>query len=300
MQDLNDLYYFVQVVDHGGFAPAARSLGIPKSRLSRRIGLLEDRLGVRLIQRSTRRFAVTDLGQDYYRHCVAMLVEASAAQDLIERSRAEPQGLVKVSCPPALVCFQVGRMIADYMARFPRVTVQLESTSRRVDVIAEGIDIAIRVRVPPLEESDLVMRALAPSTQRLVASPALLDGAAVPLLPADLAGFASLDFAPAHGDHQWCLDGPGGASARVTHRPRLITDDMIQMRLAALAGIGIVQLPTMMVDRDLTEGTLVDVLPEWRPRSGVVHAVFPSPRGLLPAVRGLIDHLASAFAHLKP
>lgn len=300
MQDLNDLYYFVQVVDHGGFAPAARSLGIPKSRLSRRIGLLEDRLGVRLLQRSTRRFAVTDLGQDYYRHCVAMLVEASAAQDVIERSRAEPQGLVKVSCPPALVCFQTGRMIADYMARFPRVTVQLESTSRRVDVIAEGIDIAIRVRVPPLEESDLVMRALAPSTQRLVASPALLDGASAPLRPADLAGFPSLDFAPAHGDHQWCLDGPGGASVRVTHQPRLITDDMIQMRLAALTGIGIVQLPTMMVDRDLAEGTLIDVLPDWRPRSGVVHAVFPSRRGLLPAVRGLIDHLADAFAHLKP
>ena len=142
MQDLNDLYFFVQVVDHGGFAPAARGLGLPRSRLSRRIILLEERLGVRLIQRSTRRFSVTEIGQEYYRHCVAMLVEADAAQEVIERSRSEPQGIVRVSCPPALLCFQVGGMVAKFMAANPRVVVHLESTSRRVDVIAEGFDLA--------------------------------------------------------------------------------------------------------------------------------------------------------------
>jgi DNA-binding transcriptional LysR family regulator len=120
-------------VDHGGFAPAARALGLPKSRLSRRVILLEERLGVRLIQRSTRRFSVTEIGQEYYRHCVAMLVEAEAAQEVIERSRSEPQGIVRVSCLPALVCFQVGRMVARFRAANPRVVVHLDSTSRRVD-----------------------------------------------------------------------------------------------------------------------------------------------------------------------
>lgn len=296
MQDLNDLYFFVQVIDRGGFAPAARALGLPKSRLSRRIQLLEERLGVRLVQRSTRRFVVSKIGQEYYRHCVAMLVEAEAAQDVIERSRAEPQGVVRLSCPPALLCFQVGDMLARYMTLSPRVTVHLESTSRRTDVIAEGLDLAIRVRFPPLEESGLVMRTLAPSTQRLVASPGLLAGMPRPLAPADLASLPSSDFAPPNREHQWCLEGPDGATALVAHRPRLITDDMIQMRLAALRGIGVVQLPTMMVDRDLAAGALVDLLPDWRPRSGIVHAVFPSRRGLLPAVRGLIDHLAAEFA----
>lgn len=296
MQDLNDLYFFVQVVDHSGFAPAARALGLPKSRLSRRIAILEERLGVRLIQRSTRRFAVTEIGQEYYRHCVAMLVEAEAAEEAVERSRAEPQGIVKVSCPPALLCFQVGDMIARYMAAHPRVTVHLESTSRRVDVIAEGLDVAIRVRFPPLEESDLVMRRLAPSTQRLVASPGLIADLPQPVVVADLAGLPSIDFAPPQRDHQWCLEGPEGATATVRHAPRLITDDMVQMRLAALGGLGVVQLPTMMVDKDLATGSLVDVLPEWHPRSGIVHAVFPSRRGLLPAVRGLIDHIAAEFA----
>lgn len=296
MQDLNDLFFFVQVVDHGGFAPAARALGLPKSRLSRRIAILEERLGVRLIQRSTRRFAVTEIGQEYYRHCVAMLVEAEAAEEAVERSRAEPQGVVKVSCPPALLCFQVGDMIARYMAAHPRVTVHLESTSRRVDVISEGFDFAIRVRFPPLEESDLVMRRFAPSTQRLVASPGLIANLPQPLVVADLASLPSMDFAPPQRDHQWCLEGPDGATATIGHHPRLITDDMVQMRIAALAGIGVVQLPTMMIEKDLAAGCLVDVLPDWRPRSGIVHAVFPSRRGLLPAVRGLIDHLAAEFA----
>src|SRR5689334_21761754 len=115
MQDLNDLYFFVQVVDHGGFAAAGRALGLPKSRLSRRIILLEERLGARLVQRSTRRFSVTEIGQEYYRHCVAMLVEAVAAQEVIERTRSAPQGIVRVSCPTALVFFQLGDMVARFM-----------------------------------------------------------------------------------------------------------------------------------------------------------------------------------------
>jgi len=298
MQDLNDLYFYVQVVGHSGFAPAARALGLPKSRLSRRIALLEDRLGVRLIQRSTRRFSVTEIGQEYYRHCMAMLVEAEAAAEVIERSRAEPRGGVKVSCPPALLCFQVGDMIARYMRAYPRVTVHLESTSRRVDVIGEGIDIAIRVRFPPLKESNLVMRKLALSTQRLVVSPGLVAGLSHPFVVSDLTALPSIDFAPPQREHQWHLEGPGGVTETATHHPRLITDDMIQMRLATLAGLGVVQLPTMMVDKDLAAGTLIDVLPDWRPRGGIVHAVFASRRGLLPAVRGLIDHLATEFSQV--
>ena len=103
MQDLNDLYYFAEVVDHGGFAPAGRAIGVPKSKLSRRVALLEERLGVRLIQRSTRRFAVTDVGRTYYAHCKAMLVEAQSAQEAIEQTRAEPCGVVRISCPVALL-----------------------------------------------------------------------------------------------------------------------------------------------------------------------------------------------------
>ena len=295
MDDLNDLYYFAQVVEHGGFAPAGRALNLPKSKLSRRISLLEERLGVRLLQRSTRHFSVTELGQEYYRHCLAMLVEAQAAQEVIERTRSEPQGMVRMSCPTTLLHYRVADLLSGFMLENPRVQVQLEATNRRVDVIAEGLDLALRVRFPPLENSDLVMRVLVESPQRLVASPQFLKQFELPLLPADLSGLPSLDWGPTC-DHLWRLEGPDGATAEVAHQPRLVTDDMTALRQAALRGVGIVQLPHMVVDQDLQAGRLLDIMPRWVPQAGLVHAVFPSRRGLLPSVRALIDYLA---AHIE-
>ncbi|WP_324741825.1 LysR substrate-binding domain-containing protein [Tsuneonella sp. CC-YZS046] len=289
MQDLNDLYYFVQVVDHGGFAAAGRVLGIQKSKLSRRIRQLEERLGVRLLNRSSRRFSVTEIGREFYERCVAMLVEAEAAEQVVAEVRAEPRGVIRMSCPVALLNFRFGELIARFMVQYPGVEVHLESTNRRVDVIAEGFDLAIRVRFPPLESTDLVMRKLDTSSQCLVASPALVSE---PLMsPGDLAGLPSLDFGPPHGNHQWQLVASGGETAGIPHRPRLVTDDMAALRQAALAGVGVVQLPTMMIWRDIDAGSLVQLLPEWRPPDWVIHAVFPSRRGLLPSVRALLDFL---------
>ncbi|SCB18055.1 LysR family transcriptional regulator [Cupriavidus alkaliphilus] len=296
--DLNDLYYFALVVDHQGFAPAGRVLGIPKSKLSRRVALLEERLGVRLIQRSTRRFSVTELGQTYYAHCKAMLVEAEAAESAIEQSRAEPSGLVRMTCPVALLHARVGEMVADFMAANPKVIVHLEATNRRVDVVAEGIDLAVRVRVPPLEDSDLVMRKLAQRAWCFVASPALLANHGPLLAPADLNALPTLDLGPPRPSHTWSLYGPGGASADLHHKPRLVTDDMIMLRTAAVAGAGIVQLPVMMMTEELRDGRLVKVLPEWSVKGGVIHAVFPSRRGLLPSVRELIEFLSQRFAQI--
>lgn len=298
MQDLNDLYYFAQVVDHGGFAPAGRALGVPKSKLSRRIALLEDRLDVRLIQRSTRHFSVTEIGQVFYAHCKAMLVEAEAASEAIEVTRSEPCGIVRVTCPVALLDAQMGKMIADFMVIHPRVEVHLEETNRRVDVVGEGIDVAIRVRPPPLEDTDLVMRVLAERGQCLVASPPLLERAGTPQVPADLAQLPSMDLGIPQNEHVWNLFGPDGAHAAVHHNPRLITRGMFMLRTAAVAGVGVVQLPMMMVRQQITGGDLIHVLPMWAPRREVIHAVFASRRGLLPSVRTLIDFLVDRFQHL--
>ena len=295
MQDLNDLYLFVQAVDHGGFAAAARALGLQKSKVSRRIGLLEDRLGVRLIQRSTRRFSVTEIGQEYYRRCVAMLIEAEGAQTVIDQSRAEPCGVVRLSCPTGLLAFQFGELLGRFMALYPAVELHVESTNRRVDVIGEGFDIAIRVRPPPLTESELVMRRFDERTIRIVASPDLLHQRAV-TLPADLANLPSLDFGPAGGEHRWLLTHADGSTAEVRHTPRLVTDDMAALREAALTGAGAVRLPTLVVWDDLQAGRLATVLPDWRPSNEIVHAVFPSRRGLLPSVRALLDFLADECA----
>ncbi|MFJ1253024.1 LysR family transcriptional regulator [Cupriavidus sp. CuC1] len=296
--DLNDLFYFAQVVDHQGFAPASRALGIPKSKLSRRIGVLEERLGTRLIQRSTRRLSVTEIGQSYYGHCKAMLVEADAAQQAIDLTRSEPQGIVRVTCPVALLHARIGAMVAEFMAAYPKVVVHLEATNRSVDVIAERIDVAIRVRVPPLSDSDLVMRTLATRAWCLVASPALLADRGLPAVPADVAQLPTLDWGPPQSMHGWQLQGPEGASMEIRHNPRLVTDDMLSLRLAALAGVGAVALPSMVVEDELKQGRLVMLVPQWRPKGGVIHAVYPSRRGLLPAVRALIDFLALRFEQL--
>ena len=298
MRDFNDLYYFVQVVDHGSFSRTSEVLGIAKSKLSRRIAGLEERLGVRLIQRSTRKFSVTELGQDFYRHALAMVVEADAAHEVIERTKTEPQGVVRVSCPNALLYFRVADMIARYMAANPLVQVQLEGVDRPVDVIGEGFDVALRVRFPPLDDSGLAMRALSDSSQRLVASPALLARFPDVLAPADLALLPTADWGPAGREHVWRLRGPDGAAATVQHRPRLITDDPVAMRAAAVNGVAVAQLPTLLIQDDLPHSLLVEVLPQWLPRSGIIHAVFPSRRGLLPAVRGLLDFLVAEFKEL--
>ena len=142
------------------------------------------------------------------------------------------------------------------------------------------------------------MKTLAESTQRLVAAPRLLDGIGRPLVPADAGTLPSLSWGGPHQSHEWRLTGPGGAEAVIRHQPRLVTEDMVALRHAALEGIGLVQMPTMVVVDDIRAGRLVDVLPDWAPRAGIIHAVFPSRRGLLPSVRALLDFLAAEYAHL--
>ena len=136
MQDLNDLYYYAKVVEYGGFAPAERALGIPRSKLSRRIAALEEQLGTRLIQRSTRHFSVTETGKQYLRHCQAMLVEAEAAQAAIDYLQAEPRGVVNISCPIDLLQVLVGDMLVAFICANRLVDLHLQATNRRVDVIA--------------------------------------------------------------------------------------------------------------------------------------------------------------------
>ncbi|MGX9741241.1 LysR family transcriptional regulator [Pseudocitrobacter corydidari] len=298
MQDLNDFAWFVQVVDHGGFAAAGRALDQPKSKLSRRIAQLETRLGVRLIHRTTRHFTVTDVGQTFYQHCKAMLVEAEAAQDAVATLQSEPRGTVRIVCPVTLLHVHVGPMLARFMVRYPGVNVQLEATNRRVDVVAEGIDVAIRVRPRPFEDSDLVMRVLADRGHRLVASPELVARMGKPLAPASLSSWPGLS--PGAGkQHRWELSGPEGARAEVWFTPRMITSDMLALREAAIAGVGIVQLPLLMVREQLASGELVSVLDEWQPRREVIHAVFASRRGLLPSVRALVDYLAEEYQKME-
>ena len=296
MDDLNDLAYFAHVAEHGGFAAAERATGIPKSKLSRRIAALEATLGVRLIQRTTRRFALTDIGQRMLQHARAMLAEAAAAQALATEQTAAPRGTVRLSCPPALLPLGVGDMLARFLNAWPLVSVQLQATNRNVDVWQDGVDLALRVRAPGAAlPQDEVVRPLALSPHVLVAAPALLTSAAPPATPADLAQLPTLDLGNSPDEGRWRLSGPGGAQAEVPLAPRLVADDMGALLCAALAGVGCAALPRLLAHEPLARGALQEVLPGWAPPPGLVQAAFASRQGMRPAVRQLLDALAAGF-----
>lgn len=292
MHDLNDLYYFAMVVEYGGFAAAERALGISKSRLSRRIARLESDLDVRLLQRSTRRFAVTDVGQGVYRHAQAMLSEAQAAREVVDRLSAEPRGVVKFSAPVALAQQQLGKLLPEFLRAYPQVRVQMHVGNRRVDVINEGFDLALRVRARLNDDASLVLRSFGQIQELLVASPRYLDRHGRPHLPEDLRLHTTLSMNEDDSRQQWDLRDVAGHVQRIELQPRVMGHDFLLLRELAEAGVGIALLPETLCADAVRAGTLEVVLPEWRLPQGLCHAVFPSRRGLLPAVRVFIDYLA--------
>ncbi|MFJ5239213.1 LysR substrate-binding domain-containing protein [Pseudomonas neuropathica] len=295
MLDLNDLQYFVMVVDHGGFAQTPRALGIPKSNLSRRIAQLEERLGVRLIIRNTRHFTVTELGQTYYERCRAMLKEAEAAEAAIALTHAEPGGVLRVTCPSVLLEECVGAIITRFMAIHPRMEVHLEATDRQVDVVAEGVDLALRVRPPPLQDSELVSRVMSQRPQCLVASPGLLSRLGTPSAPEDLARFPSVHHGSPQRDYSWTLFHQDGSEFTLQHRPNLITKGLPMLRCAAIDSVGVAQMPMSLVHDFIERGELIVVLPDWAPRTEMIHAVFATRHGMLPSSRLLIDFMLEQF-----
>ena len=289
--DLNDYAYFAEVVAHGGFAAAGRALREPKSKLSRRIAGLEDRLGLRLIERSSRRFRVTDTGLAFYERCRAILAEAEQAEALVLQAQAEPHGRIRFSCPTGMIEPIFG-LISSFLARYPKVRLQFVATDRAVDLIEERIDLALRVRAALTSDAALTMRSLGQSTRILVACPQLASQVTDVEQVATLPVLATNDIAD---DLEWHLETQDGRKHVVRIEPRMGCTDMVAVRNAAMDGLGIAILPDHVCREALPAGRLVHVLPAWRGLQGIVHLVFTTRRGLPPAVRALIDHLAAGF-----
>lgn len=299
MQDLNDLYYFAAVVTHGGFAPAGRALRQPKSKLSRRVAQLEAGLGVRLIERSSRRFSVTEVGRAFYERCRGVLNEVELAQAVVSDALSEPKGTVRFSCPIGMM-EPVSDIVLGFMARHPKVKLQIVATNRRVDLIDERIDVALRVRIRLDTDAQLTMRTLARSRRILVASPALANRLGEATGIEGLAGLPTLSPIEQPGEDHWELFGPEGQIHSLHHEPRLACGDFATLREAAVAGLGVGLLPEHAVRQALKEGLLVRVFPGWHAEDGIVHLVFTTRRGLPPAVRALIDQLAERFREDPP
>jgi len=240
--------------------------------------------------------SLTEAGKALHRHCVALIAEAEAAKDAINQTLSSPRGLVWVTCPPGLLQGGVADTIGRYLAAHPEVRIALQATNRRVDVVDEGIDIAIRVRLPPLDDSDLAMRSFGSSDMILVASPALVAIYGLPQALADIGRMPTLTTGTLGKEHTWHFVDAESKPSELVHNPRLSTDDFFTVRRAAIRGVGVARLPAPLVRDDLSSGALVRLLPSLNSRSGVVHAVFPSRRGMVPAVRSLLDALSEGFA----
>ncbi|MBP1180944.1 LysR substrate-binding domain-containing protein [Methylobacterium sp. PvR107] len=293
--DLNDYVTFAEVVAHGGFTAAGRALREPKSKLSRRVSALEARLGVRLIERSSRRFRVTEVGQTFYERCRAMMLEAERAEALVAEAQAEPHGRIRMSCPRNLVK-AVSAIVRGFLDRYPKVQLQLVASDRAVDLIAERIDVALRVRHELTSDASLTMRSLGRSRWILVASPQVANGLGVDI--DDLASVPTMGTSDEAGQITWVLEREDGTAHELRHEPRLTCADYAVLCDAAADGLGVAFLPDHACAAHIAAGELVRVFRDWRSRDGIVHIVFTTRRGLPPAVRALIDHLAKEFPDL--
>ena len=294
MRDLNDLYLFAAVVKHGSFSAAARALGVTKSRISRRIAVLEEQLGLRLLERSTRRLSVTEVGRDVYRHARAVVEEADTIDEVALRRKSQPQGLVRISCPIGVQQGLIGSLPA-FLEKYPLLRIQFLITNRSVDLIGEGVDIAIRIRDRLDSDGDLQMRRIGISRRILVASRGLLRKHEVPQEPDDLRRLPTIHAADRLGPLSWDLVGPQRRSVSVSVDPKLSAGDFPMLFDAALAGIGVALLPEVTCRDAIRSKRLVRVLPDWSVAEGIIHLVFPSRRSMLPSLRATIDFLAATL-----
>jgi DNA-binding transcriptional LysR family regulator len=293
MRDFNDLQFFAAVVLHRGFSAAARVLGVPKSRISRRVALLEERLGVRLLDRTTRGLGLTQVGQQVFEHAHAAVIEAEAAEEAALRMQAEPRGLVRLSCPLGLQG-AIAAPMAAFLAAHPLLRLECIVTNRRVDLVHEGIDVAIRVRERLDTDADLQMKRIGLSRRILVASPAFLAKEGEPATPAELGRFPILH-QEQQGGSVWHLTSDDGDTSTVPIEPRLATGSFDILTAAACQGAGIALLPATNCREALFSGALVRVLSRWSGIDGILHLVFASRRGMLPGVRAVIDFAAAAL-----
>ncbi len=295
MQDLNDLNLFVAVVTHGGFSAAARALDAPKSKLSRRVAGLEEHLGVRLLERSTRRFQVTEVGEDVFRHARAAMTEAEAIDDIVLLRKGEAQGLVRIAAPPG-VDRLISRSLPGLLALHPKLRVQVIVSNRRVDLIEERVDIAVRFREAPDTDTDLQMKVISRAAGVVVASPELLAIYGAPDRPETLSAYPTVSLMDMTSSDRWLLRNDAGEQVEVVHEPRLSSSSPAIVRQAAADGVGVAVVPEWCCRELLKSGRLVRILPDWTRQQGMVHMVFTSRRGLLPGVRAVLDFLAEALS----
>jgi DNA-binding transcriptional LysR family regulator len=285
--------FFVSVVRNRGFSAAARVTGIEKTRLSRRVAELERQLGVRLVQRTTRRIGLTEAGEQFYERCLAAVEEAEAAYESMANLRKEPVGTVRMTCPSVLAQTFLAPLLPAYLACHPKVNLHIEPTDRQVDLIEERFDLALLASPRIDDMAGVVVRGFGNAKRVLVAAPRYLNSTGKPATPDEIPLFASLGRVSEvrDGKVRWEMSDQAGATCSVSHVPRLQTNDLRLQLEAAIGGGGIALMPEPIVAAAIREGLLERVLPAWSAPSNRLCLAYPAPRGMLPSVRSLIDYL---------
>lgn len=289
MYNLNDLVFFVQAVETGSFAAAGRRLGQPKSTISKRVAELEAALGVRLIHRTSRHFALTEVGRDVYDHARAAVIEAEAAETIVRRRQAEPSGTVRITTSVPTAQFHLADRLHELARSFPKLAIELNVTDRFIDLVQEGFDIALRSHFAPLPDSGLMQRRIDSEPIILVAAPDYLEARGEPTEPLALNDHDGLIVSATA--RSWRLTN-GEQTLEVEPRPRLTADESIVLMKSAIAGLGVVCLPESITAAALKQGTLKHVLPDWTAGTVTTTLLTPHRRGQLPAVRAVIEFLS--------
>lgn len=291
--DLNDYFYFVHVVEKQGFSAAADALNMPKSRLSRHIKQLEERLDVRLIQRTSRQFNITDIGKIFYQHARSAIDEMEAAESAVKNIKSTLSGRVSLSCSLGVAQFLLKELLIRFLIDNPKVEVVQQVTNQAIDLVAEGVDVAVRGHTYQLPDSSLVQRKLALVPWYLFAGTNYLEKYGAPTSLDDLAKRQGLKVGWQSSEGCWSLQNQQGVHSSVPFHPQLCSDDMTTLKTAAIRGLGIVALPAYICREEIAAGTLQCVLPEWKAGTAQLSLLMPSRQGVAPPVQALIEFLLS-------
>ena len=298
MQSLTDIAVFVKVVELSSFTAAAEALESSQPVVSKAVTRLEEKLGARLLNRTTRRLSLTEAGSELYRRSVRALEEIENAELEVARFQTEPRGTLRISAPMSFSILHLGSMIHAFLERYPGVTTELIMDDRHIDLVEDGVDVAIRIG--RLQDSSLFARRIAPCRQVVCASPTYLDKRGTPERPEDLLGHNCILYSLTSAPREWRFTGPDGESMVVPVSGSMHSNNGLVNRAAAIAGAGVVLLPTFYIGDELRSGQLKPILCDFKPPEIAVHAVYPERRNLTPKVRAFVDFLAATFGPEPP
>ncbi len=291
MDSLSDIAVFVRVVDDGSFTRAAERLKLSRSVVSKYVTRLEERLGARLLNRTTRRLSLTEAGRIFYDRSRRGLRDIEDAEAEVSRLQETPSGVLRINAPMSFGILHIAPALHEFLEQYPDVSVEMNLDDRQVDVIAEGFDVS--VRIADLPDSSLIARRLGPCRHAIVAAPSYLERNGTPRKPEELCDHNVITFAYQASTHTWHFLAPEGKPTSVAVSGSVQMNNSLALREALLAGVGITRTPTFVVGEDIKQGRLKSVLTDHETLELSIYLVYPERRHLLPKVRAFVDFMAT-------